>query len=85
MELAIGNEPRDSYYAYELVAAANKLVTEIRPVRPGQQVLITVDTAGDDRVARATAGAVLAVGGVPTLISYPTLPEPMLPLQAFPI
>jgi len=77
MELAIGNEPRDGYYAYELVAAANKLVTEVRPVRPGQQVLITVDSAGDDRVARATAGAVLAVGGVPTLISYPTLPEPM--------
>jgi leucyl aminopeptidase (aminopeptidase T) len=75
VELALGSE-RSDYYAIELTAAAHKLVTEIRPVTPGQQVLIGVDTAGDMRVARAAAGAVQAVGGVPTLISYPTLPEP---------
>lgn len=77
MALAIGNEPRDDFYAIELAAAAHKLVTEVRPIRPGQQVLISVDTAGDSRAARATAAAVHAVGGVPTLITYPTLPEPM--------
>ncbi len=77
MELAIGNEPRDDYYTFELTAAALKLVTVVRPVGPGQQVLISVDSAGDMRAARATAGAVQAVGGVPTLVSYPTLPEPM--------
>jgi leucyl aminopeptidase (aminopeptidase T) len=74
---AIGNESRDDYYAFELAAAALKLVTEVRPVRPGQQVLITVDSAGDMRAARAIAGAVQAVDGVPTLLSYATLPEPM--------
>ena len=77
MELAIGNEPRDEYLGFELTAAALKLVTEVRPVGRGQQVLISVDSAGDMRVARATAGAVHAVGGVPTLVSYPTLPKPM--------
>lgn len=77
MGAAIGNEPRDDYYGFELTAAALKLVTEVRPVALGQQVLISVDSAGDSRAARATAGAVLAVGGIPTLISYPTLPEPM--------
>jgi leucyl aminopeptidase (aminopeptidase T) len=77
VELAIGNEPRDDYYTFELTAAALKLVTEVRPVARGQQVLVSVDSAGDMRAARATAGAVQAVGGIPTLITYPTLPEPM--------
>jgi leucyl aminopeptidase (aminopeptidase T) len=77
VQLAIGNEPRDDYYAFELTAAALKLVTEVRPIGRGQQVLVSVDSAGDMRAARATAGAVQAVGGVPTLVSYPTLPEPM--------
>ena len=77
MELATGIEPSADYYALELVHAAHKLVTEVRPIKPGQQVLITADTAADLRVVRATAGAVLAVGGVPTVIWYPTLPAPM--------
>lgn len=77
MELAIGDESRDHYLAFELAAAALKLVTEVRPIGQGQQVLVSVDSAGDMRAARATAGAVQAVGGVPTLVSYPTRPEPM--------
>lgn len=77
MDLAFGNQPRDDYLGFELTAAALKLVTEVRPIGPGQQVLVSVDSAGDMRTARATAGAVQAVGGIPTLVSYPTLPEPM--------
>jgi leucyl aminopeptidase (aminopeptidase T) len=77
MVLTIGTEPRDDYLAFELSAAAHKLVTEVRPISRGQQVLVSVDSAGDMRAARATAGAVQAVGGIPTLVSYPTLPEPM--------
>lgn len=77
MELATGIEPSADYYALELVHAAHKLVTEVRPVRLGQQVLITADTASDLRVVRATAGAALAVGAVPTVVWYPTLPAPM--------
>jgi leucyl aminopeptidase (aminopeptidase T) len=77
VELATGIEPSADYYALELVYAAHKLVTEVRPIKPGQQVLITADTAADLRVVRATAGAVLAVGGMPTVVWYPTLPAPM--------
>jgi leucyl aminopeptidase (aminopeptidase T) len=73
----LGSEPRDEFLEFELAAAARKLVTEIRPIRSGDQVLVSVDTAGDTRVARATAAAVHAVGGVPTLVTYPTQPEPM--------
>jgi len=77
MEFALGTEPHDEYYAFELARAAHRLVTEVRPIKPGQQVLITADTAADARVVRATAGAVYAAGGVPTVLWYPTLPEPM--------
>jgi leucyl aminopeptidase (aminopeptidase T) len=74
---SLGTEPRDEYYEIEVARAAHRLVTEVRPVEPGQQVLITADTASDARVVRATAGAAYAVGGVPTVVWVPTLPEPM--------
>jgi leucyl aminopeptidase (aminopeptidase T) len=77
MEFTLGTEPREEYYAIELAHAAHKLVTEMRPVEPGQQVLISADTASDGRVVRATAQAVYTVGGVPTVVWYPTQPEPM--------
>jgi len=73
----LGTEARDEYYAIELARAAHRLVTKVRPVEAGQQVLITADTASDARVVQAAAGAVYAVGGVPTVVWYPTLPEPM--------
>jgi leucyl aminopeptidase (aminopeptidase T) len=69
---------RDEYHDIELSLAARKLVTEVRPVAAGQQVLITADTAADARVQRAIAGAVYAAGGTPTCVWYPTLPGPML-------
>lgn len=75
--MKLGIEPRSEYLEIELAAAAQKLVTELRPVQAGQQVLITADTSSDLRVGRAVAGAVQAAGGVPALIWYPTLPEPM--------
>ena len=78
----LGIKPQDGHYAFELYRAAHKLVTEVRPIRHGQQVLITADTSSDLRVARAVAGAVQAVGGVPALAWYPTLPEPMQPPPA---
>jgi leucyl aminopeptidase (aminopeptidase T) len=77
MALKLGVEPRNEYYALELNKAAHKLVTELRPVA-GKQVLITADSSSDMRVAQATAAAVYAVGGVPALISYHTLDEPMV-------
>ena len=76
MVFKLGTEPQNNYYYLELNKAANKLVSELCPAS-GKQVLITTDTASDMRVARATAAAVYAVGGVPTLINYHTLDEPM--------
>lgn len=73
----LGTESRDEYYAFEITHAAHKLVTEMRPVEVGQQVLITADTASDMRVVQATASAVYAVGGIPTVVTYHTLDEPM--------
>lgn len=73
----LGTEPRDEYYSFELALAAQTLVTEVRPVEAGQQVLITADTASDERVVGATAQAVYAAGGIPTVVRYPTLSEPM--------
>ncbi len=75
--IKLGTEPRNEYYALELTHAANKLVTEVRPVEIGQQVLITADTASDMRVVQATASAVYTVGGIPTVLTYHTLDEPM--------
>jgi leucyl aminopeptidase (aminopeptidase T) len=77
MTLPLGTETLDAYFDLELARAAHKLVTEMRPVKPGQQVLIGADTASDARVAKAIAGAVFALGGIPTVVRYPTLPEPM--------
>jgi leucyl aminopeptidase (aminopeptidase T) len=74
----LGTEAASDYLAMELAQAAYKLVCEMRPVKPGQQVLISADTASDLRVVKATAGAVHSVGGVPTVIWYPTNLEPML-------
>jgi leucyl aminopeptidase (aminopeptidase T) len=75
--IKLGTEPRNEYYALELTHAAHKLVTEMRPVQAGQQVLITADTAADMRVVQATASAVYSVGGIPTVVTYQTLEEPM--------
>jgi leucyl aminopeptidase (aminopeptidase T) len=77
LAFTLGTEARDDYYSIELVLAAHRLVTEVRPVAPGQQVVITADTASDGRVVQATAGAVRTAGGVPTVIWYGTLPAPM--------
>lgn len=77
MEFQLGTETRDKYCAMELVAAAHKAVTEAWPVRPGQNVLITADSSSDSRVVEATAGAAMAVGGIPVVVWFAQLPEPM--------
>jgi len=78
MTFKLGVEPRSEYLEIELAAAAHKLVTELRPLQAGQQVLITADTSSDLRVVRAIAGAVQVRGAVPTVAWYPTLPDPMM-------
>jgi leucyl aminopeptidase (aminopeptidase T) len=78
MELAYGTEPRGEFYSFELAAAAHKLVTEVRPIVSGQQVAITADTLSDSRVVEATAQAVYTVGGVPSVLHYPSRLQPCL-------
>lgn len=56
----------------ELDHAARVLLTQVRPVEPGDQVLITADSRADQQVATATASAAHALGAVPTLLRYPT-------------
>lgn len=77
MVFKLGTEANSNYLALELPHAAHKLVTEVRPVTDGQQVLITADTASDMRVVHATAAAVYTAGGIPTVVTYHTLAEPM--------
>ncbi len=69
-------EPQDDFYSFELAKAARKLLTDVVSVKPGAQVVITADTASDPRVVRATAQAAYALDAIPTVIWYPTLPEP---------
>ena len=49
--MGLGTESREEFYSYELAHAAHKMVTEVAPVHPGQQVVITADTASDARLA----------------------------------
>ncbi len=78
MALTYGTEPRPEFYSFELAAAAHRLVTEMRPIRPGQQVAITADTLSDLRAVEATARAVYAVGGIPSVFRYPANPQPCM-------
>jgi len=78
MSNKLGIESRAEYLNFELTHAVQRLVTQVRSIHPGTQVLITGDTSSDERVLKAVAGAVLAVGGVPSLVVHPTLDEPMM-------
>lgn len=78
MGYAIGTEMRDEFLSFELAHAANKLVREILPVSPGDNVVITAETASDSRVVWATAQAAYAAGGHPVVIWYETMPEPSI-------
>ena len=74
----LGTEHRDDFLSFELAHAARKLVTEILPVSPGDNVVITGETASDSRVIWATAQAAYAAGGHPIVIIYETFPEPSI-------
>ncbi|MCX8187633.1 MAG: aminopeptidase, partial [Nitrososphaeria archaeon] len=71
----------------ELRRAAYKLVKEVLKIEDGENVVITIDTAGDWRVAEAVAEAAYAVGGKPLVAWYaaPTAvgkaADPYLPLR----
>jgi len=78
MELAIGTEPTKEYLSFELAAGAAKLINEIMLVKPGENVVITADTASDWRVVHATACAAYATGAVATVCLYDTRSTAMI-------
>jgi len=56
------------YYEYELMKAANKLVTETLNLKPGETLVITADTESDFRVVDATAAATFAAECKPLVL-----------------
>lgn len=75
MELTVGTETRREYLSFELARAARKMVEEVMPVKPGENVVITADTKSDARVVEAMAQAVYALGAHPVVIRHETMPE----------
>jgi len=71
---------------WELIKAAQVLVTQLLQVRPKESVLIYADTATNRRVVESTAAAVHAAGGEACVIWFETRPEvaiePPRPLEA---
>jgi leucyl aminopeptidase (aminopeptidase T) len=73
-------ETQEDYLALELAAACRTLLDDVLALKRGQSVVITVDTKSDARVARATAAAVFAAGGLPVVLAYHTQPRPQMDL-----
>lgn len=84
MDFVIGTEGRDEFLLLEVAKSAKKLVEDVMLVKTDENVVITADTSTDKRVVDATARAVYAAGGVPTVIWYETRPtavvEPPAPV-----
>ncbi len=86
MEFMLGTEPIREYYAFELAAAAQKMLAEVMLVKSEETVVITADTQSDWRVVKATAQAAFTLGAHPTVVWYETRPhaqmEPYPPVAA---
>ena len=82
----IGMETRDEYMSFELAKGAMTLAKDVMLITKGENVVITADSCTDRRVVEATANAVYAIGGQPTVIYYPTAPnscmQPYAPIAA---
>ncbi|MGH3740393.1 MAG: hypothetical protein ACRDT8_15385 [Micromonosporaceae bacterium] len=72
MEVQSRIEARGEYLSYEAALGARKLVEEIMRVKPGENVVISADTASDSRVVELTAQAAMAAGASPTVVRYET-------------
>ncbi len=75
MDFNIGIEMRDEYKALEVAKGAMKLVNEIMLVQPGENLVISVDTATDMRVAQSVAKAAYTIGALPVLLQHPLQKE----------
>ena len=68
MQFTLGTEPTGAFYSYELAAAAHKLLNDIMLLRGGEELVISIDTAGDWRVAQALAEQAYVFGASPSVI-----------------
>jgi len=75
-------------YWLDIHAAAQRLVRDLLKVAEGEIVAVTVDTEGDEAVAKAVAAASHAVGAKPFIFAVPSprgvgkAADPDLPLRA---
>jgi leucyl aminopeptidase (aminopeptidase T) len=75
MKTDLGTESRTGYMALELAWTARKLVEDVFPIKPGEDVAITADTTSDSRVVNAIAEAIFALGAHPVVLLYEELPN----------
>ena len=75
MEFNIGIEMRDEYKVMEVAKGAMKLVNDVMLVQPGENLVISVDTATDMRVAQAVTKAAYTIGASPVLLQHPLQKE----------
>ena len=72
MELDKSLEPAPEWYWIEMGRVGKKLVEDVFPIKPGENVVVTADTQSDWRVVQETVKAIYAIGATPTLIIHPT-------------
>ena len=65
-------------YSFELNNAARKFLAEVMLVEPGEEVLTTIDTTADWRVAMAISQAAYALGARPVIVLYETQARPQM-------
>lgn len=72
MELDKALEPVPEWYWIESGGLGRKIVEEVFPIKPGENVVVTADTISDWRAVQDTVKAIYALGATPTLIIHPT-------------
>lgn len=86
MKYPIGVEMRDDFKEHETYKAAMKMVKDVMLVKPNENVVITLDSSSDSRVAKAVSNCVYLLGANPITVNYPTTgksyQEPWKPIGA---
>ena len=86
MDFNIGIEMRKEYKRLEVARGAMQLVRDIMLTKPGETLVVNVDTATDMRVADAVIEAAYTIGASPVLIKHPmqkqAFTQPSAPVAA---
>ena len=78
MNLKYNPDTTGSFDPIELAQAASKFLKDVMRLRPDEELVISIDNAGDQRLAEAFAGQASVLGATPTIISYGTQPAPQM-------